>query len=209
MLLPGHRLQGNLQDSQEEISHRFYKLLPNSNIMVNIKGQEIEPIAIKDSANRRSVQFSNNIVTLLHKIGLSEDDIEIPLEGNAVRKARATATWFWEGFRLQYSHNLQAKFVENLYMVYKVIENEVNLLLSGKKTPDEFIAEFREDEDVDDLRKEARDLLGVEHDVQDIVVINKKYKQMAKELHPDMPNGSTEKFKQLNNAHKLLKKELT
>ncbi|MCX9025094.1 MAG: DnaJ domain-containing protein [Candidatus Methanoperedens sp.] len=36
-----------------------------------------------------------------------------------------------------------------------------------------------------------------------------KYKALAKELHPDMPTGDTEKFKQLNIAHKILKRELT
>jgi len=27
-------------------------------------------------------------------------------------------------------------------------------------------------------------------------------------LHPDMPNGNVEKFKEINKAHKILKREL-
>ena len=42
----------------------------------------------------------------------------------------------------------------------------------------------------------------------DMGLINKKYKVLAKEHHPDMPMGSTEKFKEINNAHKTLKREL-
>jgi len=38
---------------------------------------------------------------------------------------------------------------------------------------------------------------------------NKKHREMAKELHPDMSTGDTEQFKKLNIAHKILKRELT
>ena len=68
---------------------------------------------------------------------------------------------------------------------------------------------FREDKDVDNKRKEAREFFGVAPDLNDLEIITKKYKDMAKELHPDMPTGDTEKFKQLNIAHKILKRELT
>ncbi|MDP2845958.1 MAG: J domain-containing protein, partial [Candidatus Methanoperedens sp.] len=66
-----------------------------------------------------------------------------------------------------------------------------------------------EDSDVEDKRKEAREFFGVEPDSNDLEIITKKYKALAKELHPDMPSGDTEKFKQLNIAHKILKRELT
>jgi len=78
-------------------------------------------------------------------------------------------------------------------------------VLFEKKTFDDFITEFREDSDVDDKRKEAREFFGVDQDVNDLELISKKYKAMAKEFHPDMPTGDTEKFKQLNIAHKILK----
>ena len=38
--------------------------------------------------------------------------------------------------------------------------------------------------------------------------IDVKYKELAKKHHPDMPSGNLEKFKEINNAHKTLKKEL-
>lgn len=110
---------------------------------------------------------------------------------------------------MYYSHNMQSKFVDNLHVLFKVIEIESNLVLSEKKTFDDFISEFREDSDVDDKRAEARKFFGVDPDLNDIEIISTKYKAMAKELHPDMPTGDTEKFKQLNIAHKILKRELT
>ncbi|MCZ7385311.1 MAG: J domain-containing protein [Candidatus Methanoperedens sp.] len=153
--------------------------------------------------------MKNNIVMLLRSIGVNENDIDVPVENVAIKKAKASATWYYCGHRMYYSHNMQSKFVDNLHVLFKVIEIESNLVLSEKKTFDDFISEFREDSDIDDKRKEARKFFGVAPESNDLEIISKKYKTMAKELHPDMPTGDTEKFKQLNIAHKILKRELT
>ena len=177
--------------------------------MVKIKGHEIGSIIVKDASNRRSIQFKNNILKVLRRIGVNEDDIDIPLERIAIKKAKASATWYLLGYRMHFSHNLQSKYVENLYVLFKVIEIEANLVLSEKNTLHDFISEFKEDSDVYNKRREARDFFGCDHDEDDFEVIHKKYKMMAKELHPDMSTGDTEKFKKLNIAHKILKRELT
>lgn len=177
--------------------------------MVKIKGHEIGSIVVNSAGNRRAMQFKNNIITVLRRIGVNENDIDIPIESLAVKKARATATWYQSGYRMHYSHNLQSKYVENLHVLSKVIEIEVNLVISEKNTLSDFITEFKEDKDVDNKRKEAREYFGCDHDETDFEVIHKKYKAMAKDLHPDMPTGDTEKFKKLNIAHKILKRELT
>lgn len=177
--------------------------------MVKIKGHEIGSVVVKGASNRRAVQFKNNIITVLRRIGVNESDIEIPLERMVMKKAKASATWYLSGYRMHYSHNLQSKYVENLHVLLKVIENEVNLVISEKNTLQDFISEFKEDSDINDKRKEAREFFGCDHDEDDFEVIHKKYKIMAKELHPDMPTGDTERFKALNSAHKMLKRELT
>ncbi len=173
------------------------------------KGHEIETMEIKDSFNRRAVQFQNRIITALRKIGIKSEAVDVPLEGLAGKKAKAGATWFGSGHRMYYSINTQPKFVDNLQVISKVIEAEVGLVLSEEKTMQEFIDEFKEDEDIDAKRKEAREFLGLTHDADDIELINKRYKDMAKEYHPDTEGGSVEKFKKLNSAHKILKRELT
>lgn len=176
--------------------------------MVIIKGHEIETVIFKNAHNRRAMQLKNNIFKLLTSIGINENDIDVPVENIAVKKAKASATWYYSGHRMYYSHNMQNKYVDNLHVLFKVIESESSLVLSEKKTFDDFITEFREDKDVEDKRKEAREFFGVAHDLNDLEIITKKYKALAKELHPDMPSGDTEKFKQLNIAHKILKREL-
>ena len=177
--------------------------------MVKIKGHEIGSIIVTGASNRRATQFKNNIIKVLKKIGVNEDDIDIPLERIAIKKVKASATWYISDHRMHFSHNLQRKYVENLYVLFKVIEIEANRVISGENTLRDFILEFKEDSDVYNKRKEAREFFGCEHDESDFDLINKKYKVMAKELHPDMSTGDTEKFKRLNIAHKILKRELT
>jgi len=177
--------------------------------LVRIKGHDIVIPVVKDSFNRRALQFKNNICELLSKIGVVRDDIDIPWENAAFKKAPASVSWYFDGHNLHYSYDMCSKFVENLYMVQKVLEIELEALAEGDKTLDEFIAEFREEEDVVGRRKEARETLGVGPDEKDINVIDKAFKTLAKEHHPDKPNGDTAKFKEINKAHKILKRELT
>jgi|SRR3989338_9472513 len=176
--------------------------------MVNVKGYEIKAFNRRDSSSRRAVLFRNNIINALNKLGIGEDDIDVPLEVFAIRRAPASAVWYMDGFRMYYDYKSAVTFIENLYVLSKVIELEVAAVLNGEKTLEEFIRGFTEDKDIKEQRKEARQILGVEEGCLDLEIINSKYKVLAKKYHPDMPEGSTEKFKQINNAHKMLKREL-
>lgn len=177
--------------------------------IIKIKGYEFNALSIRDSFHRRAERFRNNIISSLKSIGVIEDDIIVDLETMPIKRLPASASWYVEGFHLHYSYKAGLKYVDNLFVVSKVIELAVNSILAEEKTIDEFIADFTEEHDVEEERKKARELLGVEEDTLDLDVINKKYKLLAKDLHPDMPNGDTEKFKQLNRAHKILKRELS
>ncbi|MBS3165977.1 J domain-containing protein [Candidatus Woesearchaeota archaeon] len=177
-------------------------------VTINIKGYDITPLTIRDSYDRRAVQYRNNIIETLKKIGITENDIDIKYEPSAFRNIPAFVSWYIEGYHLYFSYKIAKKYVENLYIVFKIIDLEVNALLAGEKTMEDFIADFSEEQDVEEKRKEARTILGVEHNVTDMSVINAKYKHLAKTNHPDMPGGDTEKFQVINNAHKTLKREL-
>ncbi len=109
---------------------------------------------------------------------------------------------------MNYTYKSSRKYVENLYVVLKVIELEVESVISGKKTGQEFIAEFSESKDFEKKQKEAREVLGVEEGTLDLNYIDSRYKDLAKKYHPDMPDGNAEKFKEINMAHKILRREL-
>ena len=176
---------------------------------ITVKGHEFNAPLVRDSFDRRAIQYKNSILSLLKKLGLTEDDVEVHLQPVAYKRGRAFAFWYLNGERLYYSYNQSRKFVENLYVVLKVIEGEINAVLNEEKTVKQFIIDFSEDENVEEKRKEARELLGVEEDCNDLELIGQHYKKMAKEYHPDVEGGSTEKFKEVNKAHKMLKRELS
>ena len=172
---------------------------------ITLKGHEISIITIRDSFQRRAIQYQNNIIASLRKLGLTEDDVDVPLK-MGLQKVQASASWYLNGRYLYYSY-AGSRFVENLYVVSKVIELEVNAVLNEEKNMAEFLAEFEEGHDLLAKRKEARELLGVASDALDMDLINQKYKLLAKEHHPDL-GGDIETFKAINNAHKMLKREL-
>ncbi|MEK6900390.1 MAG: J domain-containing protein [Nanoarchaeota archaeon] len=174
--------------------------------VIAIKGHEFNAFDVKGSSSRRAVLFRNNIIENLKKIGVDEDYIDIPLEAIAIKRAPASASWYFDGHNLYFSYKA-GNFIENLYVVSKVIELEVNSLLNGIKNMEEFITDFSEDRDIEIKRKEARELLGVHKNSLDMNEISKKYKILAKENHPDL-GGSTERFQAINNAHNILKREL-
>ena len=176
--------------------------------MVNIKGYNFKQITIRDSYNRRALQYKNKIISYLKNFGLTEDDVDVPLESVTMRKAQASASWYMWDEHLFFSYNGSTKFVENLAMVAQVMDYFLHLLSEDKLSQEEFLKLFAEDKDIIQQRKDAREVLGVEENSIDFETMHKNYKQLSKEHHPDMPNGDTEHFKKINVAHKILKKEL-
>ena len=176
--------------------------------MANIKGYYFKQIIVRDSYNRRALQYKNKIINYLKIFGLTEDDIDIPLEKITMRKAQASISWYMWEEHLFFSYNGSAKFVENLAMVAQVIKHFIHLLDENKITQEKFLKLFVEDRNILKQRINAREVLGVEENSTDFETIHKNYKKLSKEHHPDMPKGDTETFKKINNAHKILRKEL-
>jgi len=175
---------------------------------IKVKGHEINAANVKNTHYRRAVQFQNQIFEILKKIGLIKDDIEIEVERFASKKAEASVSWYFDGHHLHLSHSKRNNYAENLNVVMKILELEVKQLLAGEKTPTEFIEAFMEKKDIKERRKKARETLGLDEYEKDLAVINAAYKKLARKHHPDMPSGDTAEFKKINDAHKILKREL-
>jgi hypothetical protein len=176
--------------------------------MVIIKGYEFTQPIVRNSYTRRAEQFKNKIITSLKVFGITRDDIEIPIERMAIKRAGASVTWYMWDERLYYSYNGCAKFVENLAMILKVIDHSINLLVEGEISKEKFVRMFFEDKNIDKQRKNAREVLGVDEDSIDVRTMTRNYKKLSKEHHPDMPGGNMEEFQKINNAHKILMSEL-
>ena len=173
--------------------------------MLIIKGFEIPEYKMQGSSSRRAVMYKNTIIASLKKAGVPEDDINLDLIPVAIKKKAAVVSWYYDDFHLYFSYN-QFNFIGNIHVISKVLEKYVEALLNGEKSSSDFIRDFSEDVDVEKKRKGARELLGV-GDTLDMVEIDKKYKELAKNYHPDM-SGDIRKFQEINRAHKLLKREL-
>ena len=176
--------------------------------IIKVKGREIKSIIIRDSFYRRAIQYRNNIVHLLGKIGIKEDDVDVSLEIVANKNAPAEVSWFFGGFHLHYAFAKCPKFVENLYVIQELLKLEVESLVNEEKTPEQFIEDFREETDIKEQRQKARQTLGLKEDEKDFAIIDKAYKDLAKEYHPDKQGGDTVKFKEIYTAHKIIKREL-
>jgi hypothetical protein len=177
--------------------------------MVKIKGNEIEAPRISTSFDRKAVQIQNNIIQTLKPLGVDRDHVDMKMEKIAQRRAPASVSWYFEGRNLKYSYSQMKNFVENLYIIDKVLKCEVEKLLAEEITPSQFMLEFSEDDNLNEQLQEARKTLGVDATEKDFELISKKYKDLARQHHPDMPEGNHNTFQKINAAHKLLKKELT
>lgn len=175
--------------------------------MVKVRGFEIKPKAIRDSHYRRAVQVANEITAQLGKIGVYEDDVDIEIEKVAMKKSPAVVTWYYDGDKGRFSYEGQNNYTENLYIIQEVLKLDIQRLLSDEISPDDFCRSYRDEDDIEEQRKEARELLGVAPDEQDFTIITKKYKALARKHHPDMEGGDHEMFQKINHAHKVLKKE--
>lgn len=176
--------------------------------MVNINGHDFEQITIRDSYYRRALQYERKILTYLKRFELTEDDVNIPIEQNAMRNVQASVAWYLDDAHLFFSYTGSSKFVENLAMVAQVIDYFSQRLIEGDIDLKQYVELFKEDYDISEKRMHAREVLGVHEDSKDFDEMNVNYRRLSKEYHPDMPTGNLDKFKEINNAHKILKKEL-
>ncbi len=176
--------------------------------MLKIKGNEIEEPSITNSFGRRAVQLQNKIISILKQLGVERDYVDLNIENIPQKKAPALVSWYYNGRNLKYTYSLMPRFIENLYVINKVLTLEVEKLLSGEITKDQFSREFSEDDDLSDQLTEARELLEVSPTETDFEVISKSYKKLARKYHPDMSTGDHDRFLKINAAHKLINKEL-
>lgn len=176
--------------------------------IIQAKGHQFNLPPIRDSYTRRSQQYQNDIFKLLKSIGVKEDDMDVPLQINPRVNAPASASWYFDDIFMQYDFSTQLKYAENLFVVYKVIEKEVKQLLAKELPINDFISHFSEAQDVEDARKQARVTLELDQNEKDLTIITKRFKQLARQHHPDVDGGDQEEFKKINNAFRLLKREL-
>lgn len=173
---------------------------------IKVKGYEFPAFDMKQASSRKALQLKNTILQNLKKIGVAEEQVMIKEETLVLRKSPASVSCYIDGQHVYFSYT-SLRYMENLYLVSQIIKAEVEAILEGKKTKEDCISEFMEEKDIEQKRKQARELLGLPTNTFDVQAINKAYKDLSKQHHPDI-GGDLEMFQQINVAHKTLKKEL-
>jgi hypothetical protein len=176
----------------------------------SVKGHEIEGKITKSAYDRKVVLFANNIIDELKKLNINRDDIEIKVNVLGNKNVPAVIEFWAQGHYGRFSYSVTKRFVDNMYIIMELVKLEVAEVLEGKKQMSEFFHTFESEGDRKEISKdidEAKRTLGVKEDEKDLEVINKAYKKLAREHHPDA-GGDLEEFKKVNKAHKLIKKEM-
>ena len=159
------------------------------------------------SHTRKLQQIQNNIVQTLVLVGVNPDDVEF-VKGFPIKKIPAQMTWYGHGYFCHVSCNKAGKLIDNFSVILGLLKEEVAEVSAGTLEVKAMFRKFEGENEVFDDQKAARKFFEIESDHFDFETIQKKYKKLSKTHHPDMPEGSEEKFKELNKHHKVLKKEL-
>lgn len=157
--------------------------------------------------------MSQEILKDLKKIGIDSSYVDLPIPRNSLSREESTAQISWRANKEEfyYSCNTQERFVDNLGVIAKVIHQETYAIRNGLKSFGMVMNQFRLGFDGKNPKEKVispREILGIPDYINDIDYITFKYKDKAKELHPDMMTGDATKFKALNEAYEQLKKEL-
>ena len=179
-------------------------------VKYTVKGHQIEGKVTKAGYERKAVIFANNIVDELKKVGVARHQIDIKTNILGNKNYPATIEFWGGGHYLRFSYAMTKRFIDNLYIISKVIELEVKEVQDGTKNLHDFFHVFAEDGNRKDIAKDliqAKKDLGLDEDEQNLEVIDKTYKKLARAAHPDL-GGSLEEFQKVNKAHKLIKKHM-
>ena len=184
---------------------------------IRVKRFDISFNEIRNGFDRKATLFCNNIIEEIKKIKLNRDFIKFPETHSAHRREFAKVILYYNHHKLIFTHNSQKRFVDNLFIVSKLIEFEIKELNEKNLTSEKFISKYQEEhveggkndkKAQNNLREESFKILNLEEQDFNLENLNNNYKKLARKHHPDLNGGDTTEFTKINKAHKLLKKEL-
>ena len=178
-------------------------------VLVNGKKIYIKPGVSSFSRSMSSIR--DDIYRAFERIGVTKEYIDLPIPRNVLKKDEpAMISWVVNGQDYFFECKTQDRYIDNLGVISKVIEQESYAIRNGLKSFGQVMGQFRlgwGGESVAPV-KTPREVLGIPSNIKDLDYIMFKYKKMAKDSHPDTENGDAERFKEVNDAFEALKKEL-
>lgn len=153
--------------------------------------------------------YRRKAIEALGKIGIESRYIDIQYGGGSGLREEAWAEMSWtvNGQDYTYRCDSQTREVDNVASIAQVIEQDVKSIRRGLKSFGQVMNQFRLDVPSGERIKTPREIIGVEDYCNDIDYIKFKYKQRAKEIHPDK-TGANKEMQELNEAFAKLQEEL-
>jgi hypothetical protein len=176
--------------------------------IIEVNGEKVEININKTKASKNINVYKKDIFRWLERIGIKSDFIHIEHSHYGYEDSFAEIRWMVNSKEYHYRCDSQETATSCVAAIEQLVHYEVIFIERGIKTFGQVMNQFRLGFDPDAPHtKTPREIIGVEEQSKDLGYIDFKYKQKAKELHPDQ-GGDTEQFKELNQAYEQLKKEL-
>lgn len=171
---------------------------------INVNGRNIYIKPGKSRYTKTAYQLSQMIYHDLERIGITRAFVELPIPRNPLSLSiPAEISWRVNGQEYYYKASRQERYVDNLGVIWKVINAEVYAIKNGLKEFGVVMNQFRLDYDPKTIQKTPHEILGIDPTITDKEYIKYRYKQLAKLKHPDV-GGDPEEFKKIKDAYDKL-----
>ncbi len=175
---------------------------------IEVNGQHVEIKINKTSASKNIGAYKRDTLRWLERIGITKEFISIEHSHYGYEESFAEIRWMVNDKEYYYKCNTQDTATGCVAAIEQLVHYEVIFIERGIKTFGQVMNQFRIGYDPDAPHaRTPREIIGIPEHINDIEYIKFKYKQKAKELHPDK-GGNAEDFKDLQEAYSKLKKEL-
>lgn len=175
---------------------------------IEVNGKRVEIKINKTNAGKNINAYKRDIMRWLDRIGITEEYISIEHSHYGYEDPFAEIRWVVNNKEYYYKCSTQETATGCVAAIEQLVHYEVIFIERGIKTFGQVMNQFRIGYDPDSPRqKTPREILGIPEHINDREYIKFKYKQKAKELHPDK-GGDADKFKGLKQAYDAILKEL-
>lgn len=171
---------------------------------ININGKVVKLKENLITTGRGIPTLRGDILNWLNRIGITKEYISIEYSGS-LQGSCAEVSWEVNGKPHYYKCQSQRRPVDNLAAIEQLVHQEVLFIQRGIKTFGQVMNQFAlpgPDEVKDSF--DPRKVLGIPDNVVDPDYIKFKYREAAKENHPDR-GGDSEEFKKIQKAWEMLK----
>lgn len=177
---------------------------------IQVNGNTILIRPTKSTFHRTADNMKKEIFRNFSKIGITPEFIQMNLPRNQLKIGEpAQINWTVNGHDYFYECRTQERYIDNLGVISKLVAQESYSIRNGLKKFGQVMNQFSLGFDGKDAEVfNPWEIIGITPGTNDIDYLTYKYKQKAKEVHPDTSDKDKDLFQNLQQAYQILKKEM-